>query len=84
MVGSIIATVGEGEKGGGGEGGKEDSCVLLTEWRCKLKSAWQDRRTWDGHASSPSAGGTSVSAARRLSLRADAVTVSPPRFRLHG
>lgn len=83
MVGSIIATVGEGEKGGGGEGGKEDSCVLLTEWRCKLKSAWQDRRTWDGHASSPKRRRDERLRGETL-VRADAETVSPPRFRLHG
>lgn len=53
MVGSIIATVGEGGEGGERRGGKEDSCVLLTEWRCELKSACQDKRTWDGHEFCP-------------------------------
>lgn len=68
---------GGGGEGGRRRGGKEDSYVLLTEWRCKLKSAWQDRRTWDGHTSSPCIKG------QDSSLRTDTPTVSPPLLNLH-
>lgn len=58
VVGSIIAT-GEERGGGEGRGGKEDIYVLLTEWRRKIKiikkkkNACKDKRTGNGHKSSP-------------------------------